>query len=226
MRDVDVRRVLLERLNNLYSDDRNTIIVEELGLCGGFVRVDVAVVNGCLKGYEIKSDRDTLKRLGRQAITYGKVFDSVTLVSGETHLAQASALLPDWWGIEVAQFDRQSGKTQLVPFRPEKPNPGIEPIDLARLLWRDEVLSVLDRIVPGHKLAQKSRKHLWKALVDAVPVDELKVIVRDGLRNRMRWRVVGKHTQYDERLQPCATSSDCLSQPARSRSHRYNHRPN
>jgi hypothetical protein len=225
MRDVDVRRVLLERLNGLYSADPNTIVVEELGLCGGFVRVDVAVVNGCLKGYEIKSDRDTLKRLGRQAMSYGKVLDTVTLVSGETHLAQAAALLPEWWGIEVAEFDEQSGKTHLVPFRSEKPNPEIEPIDLAQLLWRDEVLSILDRVVPCHNLAQKPRKHLWKALVEAVAVDELKVIVRDGLRNRMRWRVDGARTQNDGKSQPCATSSDCPSQRSRSRSHRYTHRP-
>ena len=42
-------------------DGKGKIDVEELGVCRGRVRVDVAVVNGTLHGYEIKSDRDSLR---------------------------------------------------------------------------------------------------------------------------------------------------------------------
>ena len=45
MRDADVRRVLLDRLNALYGTDPTTIVVKELGLQRGSVRADVAVVN-------------------------------------------------------------------------------------------------------------------------------------------------------------------------------------
>ncbi len=60
--DSDIRAVLRSRLFLKHPDEADTVVIEELGLCRGQVRVDVAVVNGLLHGYEIKSDRDSLRR--------------------------------------------------------------------------------------------------------------------------------------------------------------------
>ena len=102
MRDADVRRVLRQRLDASYGTDASTIIVEELGLCRGTVRADMAVINGILKGYEIKSDRDTLTRLANQAGTYNRIFDTLTIVVADRHLERTEQIIPSWWGIEVA----------------------------------------------------------------------------------------------------------------------------
>jgi pseudouridine-5'-phosphate glycosidase len=102
MRDGEVRQVLRERLNAIYGAEPTTIIVEELGLRCGAVRADLAVVNGRLKGYEIKSERDTLTRLARQCEVYSKVFDTVTIVVAERHLHGAVDVVPEWWGIDIA----------------------------------------------------------------------------------------------------------------------------
>jgi hypothetical protein len=48
-------------------------MLDEFGLEHGEVRVDVAVINGELHGYEIKSERDTLERLPRQVKAYSAV---------------------------------------------------------------------------------------------------------------------------------------------------------
>ena len=90
MRDADVRRILRDRLQatQVVSDDAR--LVEELGLCKGSVRADIAVVNGILKGYEIKSEKDTIARLKTQASVYSQVFDTVTLVVAERHLKKAT----------------------------------------------------------------------------------------------------------------------------------------
>src|SRR4029077_13805561 len=61
---------------------------------------DVAVVNGALDGFELKSDRDRLDRLARQSEIYGAVFDRMTLVVGPRHERQAARMIPDWWGLE------------------------------------------------------------------------------------------------------------------------------
>ena len=68
------------------QNDPQTLIVEELGIRQGAARVDVAVVNGSLHGYEIKSARDTLERLPKQSELYSSVFDTITLVTAENHL--------------------------------------------------------------------------------------------------------------------------------------------
>ena len=54
MRDIDIRRTLLASITEQHPFDDGTIVVEELGLCQGTARVDVAAVNGTIHGYEIE----------------------------------------------------------------------------------------------------------------------------------------------------------------------------
>jgi hypothetical protein len=58
-------------------------IIEELGVVHGKSRIDIAVINGLMHGYEIKSDKDTLQRLPEQMNMYNSVFNKVTLVVGK-----------------------------------------------------------------------------------------------------------------------------------------------
>ncbi len=90
MRDSDVRKALHSRVLRDHHNDPNTLVLNELGLRHGACRVDVAVVNGSLHGYELKSDMDTLERLPAQVGLYGKVLDKATLVVGARHAARLS----------------------------------------------------------------------------------------------------------------------------------------
>ena len=87
--DADIRPALRTMLLSQLGSEPDTVLVEELGLCRGQVRVDIAVVNGLLQGYEIKSDRDSLRRLGIQVVLYWKVLDRATLVVCERHIVEA-----------------------------------------------------------------------------------------------------------------------------------------
>src|SRR5438105_15140559 len=88
MNDSDVRRALhlTELVRHTDGDPR---VVNKLGLIHGEVRVDVAVINGVVHGFEIKSDADTLNRLQRQAAAYERVLDLMTLVAPMRHLELA-----------------------------------------------------------------------------------------------------------------------------------------
>ncbi len=66
--DSDIRPLLREWLRARHEGDPETVILDELGICRGRVRIDLTVVNGLLHGYEIKSDRDTLARLATQGV--------------------------------------------------------------------------------------------------------------------------------------------------------------
>src|SRR3712207_967810 len=81
-----------------------TAVCEEFSLNRGETRVDLAVVNGHLTAYEIKSDRDTLARLAGQMRVYNRVFDRLTLVFGWRLAAQALRLVPSWWGVRLAEW--------------------------------------------------------------------------------------------------------------------------
>ena len=82
LKDNDIRVTLIDELNRINAQ-HDYRIIEELAVCDGEARVDVAVANGRLCGYEIKSDADTLERLALQQKCYDKTFDTVSIVVGE-----------------------------------------------------------------------------------------------------------------------------------------------
>lgn len=188
MRDLDVRRVLDSELRRAHERDSATRIVHELGVCNGAKRVDVAVVNGSLTGFEIKAAADRLDRLPSQASSYSQVFDRLTLVVAERHLAGADALVPAWWGIQMAAQTAPGAQITLEAVREPEPNPGLDPVTLASLLWRDEALATLERrgLVDGFR--SKPRKLLWQRLADELPLTELAAEVRAAIKSRDGWR--------------------------------------
>src|SRR5438105_12527967 len=166
MRDRDVRAALHTFLQLEHAHElAETRILNELSLCG-MARVDVAVMNGELAGYELKSDRDTLRRLPAQIAVYSQVLDRATLVVADQHLEHGLEALPEWWGIMVASFER--GETHLVRLRPSLLNTGVCPERLVQLLWRDEALDELDARGLARGVRGASRRALAERLVTTV----------------------------------------------------------
>lgn len=183
MRDSDVRRAVLEWLAGEHAHEmERTRIVEEMGVWSGSVRIDVAVINGSLSGYELKSDRDTLERLPFQRDLYGQVFDYVHLVVGRRHVEKAKALLPDWWGIRLAVMT--SGVVELLPYREAVRNPAPDPYLVAQLLWKDEAINVLAAFGLDKGWRSKRIKLVHQRLAAELPFDELQEHVRGALKAR------------------------------------------
>lgn len=94
---------LVNHLRKNYDYDSTTEIILEHKLCRPSARIDVAVINGKLCGYEIKSDLDSLSRLMFQMPAYEHQFEELTLVTTELHLTNARKLIPKRWGIILAE---------------------------------------------------------------------------------------------------------------------------
>lgn len=90
---------LLNELRRVKRIGPNTVIASELPLGATGVRADLAYHARHLTGVEVKSDRDTLKRLHRQLPVYRQYFDRVILVVGTRHLDDAKAM--DLEGVEL-----------------------------------------------------------------------------------------------------------------------------
>ncbi|RUX03789.1 MAG: hypothetical protein EOS71_27185 [Mesorhizobium sp.] len=161
-----------------------TRVVEEMGVWSGTVRIDIAVINGELCGYELKSDSDTLNRLPYQVEMYGKVFDRMTLVVGSKHHKKASALIPTWWGCVVAEM--RDGEVTLKSKRQGRRNPKPDPFVVAQLLWKDEALAILER----HNLAKgwraKPAVEISQRLISTLSFQQLSDEVRAALKARQR----------------------------------------
>jgi hypothetical protein len=187
MDDPHVRAAFHKRVLQEHWKNPDALVIDELGICHGYARVDIAVVNGQMHGYEIKSEVDSLCRLGHQAHVYSAVLDRVTLVTHERHLDKALSLIPDWWGIKVASRGSRGG-ISFAPVRRAERNEGINPIALVEFLWRAEAVNALEKQGALGNLRGKSKSVLYERLLEVVSVDQLRGLVRYYLKARKNWR--------------------------------------
>ena len=195
MRDSDIRLALDKLLRERHTGELDTIIRHEVGLCAGKRRIDIAIINSEIIGYEIKSDEDTLNRLEGQAEAYGHVLDKAILVTTERHLGSAIRKLPDWWGVMIAH-DKHGGIC-LENFREPAVNDQHDAFSLAQLLWREEALEELRLRDKGRGLSKKARYYVWTALANIVSLNDLRSIVRTRLKARPVWPGGQSHGLYD-----------------------------
>lgn len=185
--DLMIRVLLRTILKAKHSKDKKVRIIEELGVHHGNARVDIAVVNGIMHGYEIKSDLDTLLRLPEQIKVYNSVFNKMTLVVGKSHLYEAIKMVPDWWGIIVAKADR-NGVTTFNTIREEENNTNQNKLSVAKLLWREEALGILEKMDEANGLHSKSRDLIYIKLSSALDQQTLNKKVRETIFFRTTWR--------------------------------------
>lgn len=185
MRDIDIRRHLESALVEVcQSWNEETLLIHELGLCAGSARVDIALVNGALHGFEIKSEADTLERLPSQIEHYGRVFDFVTIVASGVHIAAVERIVPGWWGITAARPGPKLRSIELGVIREGTSNPSVDAGAVAQLLWREEALEILTELGCVRGLRGKPRRVVWDALAARLAIDDLKRAVREKLKQR------------------------------------------
>jgi hypothetical protein len=186
MRDIDIRNKLSREMERKHRGT-DTRIVHELGLCQGMARIDIAVVNGTVHGYEIKSEQDTLVRLPGQVKIYSRTLEFVTIVTAPGHALKISNLVPTWWGIWIA--DEGGDGVRFEPEREPLPNPNIDAFALVQLLWREEAFQVLNERGLSRGLRSKPRGDLWRKLASELTIEDLAAVVRGCLKLRdAAWR--------------------------------------
>lgn len=206
MRDLDIRKALRSRLAILHQNDADTLIIEELGLEQGTSKIDMAVINGALNGFEIKSDRDTLDRLPLQQSVYSRVLDTVTIVAGFRHLDRIQASVPKWWGIAMAAAPE--GVVTLEFMRHPRSNPAVDPLALAKLLWRQEALEVLKELGLARGMSGKNCRDLWVKLAECSDACELGHHVRRIIKRRGDWRAAQRQARGNDWSPTSASPQD------------------
>jgi hypothetical protein len=116
---------------------------------------------------------------------YSTVFDRMTIVAAPRHITGAERRIPGWWGVSIV--DAEAGAIRQI--RPATPNPGADPLALARLLWRDEAAAIVT--ARTGKMTRSPRPVLWRHIVDVTTPDELRALVCVCLTNRADWRAAG-----------------------------------
>lgn len=144
----------------------------------------MAVVNSSFEGYEIKSDRDSLRRLERQVALYSKVLDRATIVVGERHLSSSLDMVPDWWGVLLYKSGSKASTIESV--RPPKDNVCLDSRALVELLWYSQAIGVLEERSAARGVRRKPRRVVWDRVCEIFETHEIAAKVRDGIKARKR----------------------------------------
>jgi len=168
----ELRKILERELTEYRSKTgKPADIFEELGVSHGRARIDIAVVNGVMHGYEIKSDKDTLSRLFDQMHEYNAVFDKITLVVGQRHLLDAIHRIPEWWGITLAKIDLNQRIVFYSIREAMQDDDAQVPVSIARMLWRAEALKILEERGAADGIRSKPRNVIYEKLADVLKDD-------------------------------------------------------
>lgn len=187
MNDRIVRKAFHTSVLKKAHSSSDTFVVDELGLKNGLVRADIAVLNGKLVGYEIKTEKDNLERLPNQVDVYSQVFDNAFLVVCEKHLNRAVELIPDWWGIYIIQ-NRSNESFSFKCLRKSKLNIHKSSYALVQLLWKSEALEVLNDTGKDFK-PNVTKQCLYDEIVSHYDSTSLSQITLQYLKKRTDWRI-------------------------------------
>jgi hypothetical protein len=205
MNDPEIRQCFHKKMLRRYHADQSALVLDELGLMHGAYRADIAIVNGKLIGFEIKSDGDSLYRLKKQIAAYNSVFDRIAIVVSERHRRDVTQKVPKHWGIVVSKKGKR-GAIHFKTQRKSKTNPHVDPMSVAQLLWKGEAIEILQQEGAPRHLLNSPRIKLYRRLSKRLPLETLKLTVRTYLKSRSNWRCLTQPFLYDDSCQPTAKS--------------------
>lgn len=196
--DIDIRKIVHQYLYLSYIHDPTTKILHEFSLPFGEAIIDIAVLNQSLVGFEIKSDFDTLARLPVQIGYYNQIFDKIILVTTKKWLSKTIDLLPDWWGIYLLVNNCSLLSNSITEEILYKSNDGIilkrvrEPQKNAKinleyrlqLLWKKELIKILELYCLPSKYRYKTKQDIRGILLDTISAEELKIWINFCIRQR------------------------------------------
>ncbi len=192
---MEIRQNLHRKRLRWQHVQKNTLVIDELGLNHGRCRADIAVINGHLIGYEIKSDNDSLRRLEGQVKSYNAVFDKASIIVGDRYINSIQNYIPEWWGVIISARGPR-GAVNFDIIREARTNKNTDPISIAQLLWRNEAIEILKENKVPNKILRQPHTVLYEYLVNILSICELKKAVRDYFKKRKNWRCLELPSRY------------------------------
>ena len=187
--DHEIRDALhRKKLKKYHQKSSETLIIDELGLLHGSNRIDVAVINECIHGYEIKSSMDTLKRLNGQLIAYTATLQKLTFVIAPKHVDELMNYTPTWCGVVVAEKGKR-GAINFKTLRSTKANPDFDIFSASHLLWKDEAQLILKAKGLSAKEVNVNRRALYELICNNLETKEIVSLIKQAFITRANWRV-------------------------------------
>ena len=185
IRDRDIREQIKDTYLKGFYDDPQSEVMDEFGIMWGESIVDIAVINGSLHAYEIKSEVDNLSRFSKQFNLYSKVFDYLNIITHEKNISILEKNYEmDGWGIYVVS--NIQGVIDIRKIKKPHTNPSVNIFSLCHILWKDEAISILETKGIRKGISNKNRKQLYEIICENIKPKEIKKHVRNKIKSRIR----------------------------------------
>lgn len=180
-KEKDIKAALIDWLyaRGLVSD---AVIVNEMTVASWSRRADIALANGKLHAFEIKSQVDSLKRLDGQIQSFAEHFDKVTVVAASKFIPEIMQEYPAEIG--VLEVIAENGSISLKQVRPGR----VSEVRSVKLLSTFITKSEISRLLKQNGInlpVDSSRQQLEGALV-SVPVKRLRAFVLESIKKKYR----------------------------------------
>lgn len=183
--DATIRAAIRKRLAARCADESDTFVVEELPVSRGDARLDLAVINDRIEGIEIKSSRDTLDRLLRQAAIYSEGMDRMSIFAAPNHLKVVLARVPNWWAVYEVNQGRRGGilisREQMGRLNPNCTSEG-----QIGLLEKGEIIGLLSR----HGMDRGYCSATWDILAGRALTNLSRKQIAEGVREQLKLRIL------------------------------------
>ena len=195
--DEEIRSALHKKKLKKYHDCPDTLVIDELGLAHGKNRIDIAVLNGFVHGYEIKSSKDTLSRLPAQFDEYRRSLEKISIVAAENHMDDLHEYSPEWCGLILATKGSKGG-VHFTNIRSATLNPEIDTFSFAHLLWKKEAIELLLDLGENPKELKGPKNSLYSKISSLISSRDLSKRIKELLIQRGDWRAEKLQFQYGD----------------------------
>lgn len=151
--EADIKAVVLRHLRAAGAIGAHTVIANEFAIGRTAVRADLAIMGSRFIGIEVKSERDSLRRLDRQVQVYREHFDRVIVALASKHLS--SSTLSTLEGLEVWEI----GPDGTISVASAPAQESASATSLMSLLTKEELHRATRLIKRCRSEAQKEAAH-------------------------------------------------------------------
>jgi hypothetical protein len=159
---------------------RDAVVINEMVVANWARRADIAVANGRLYGFEIKSAFDSLKRLPGQIESFRRHFDKVTVVAASKFISDISESYPP--DVGIIEVYLKADKVEFRQVRAGRIDEVRNSQYLASLITRVEIERLLKSECISFKVGA-TRKELLE-YVDLVSIKKMRSFVLCCIKER------------------------------------------
>lgn len=210
LREQDVKIALIDWLykKGMLSD---ATIINEMVVANWSRRADLAIANGSLQAYEIKSDFDSLKRLDGQLKIFNSSFEKVTIVCAPKFTSEVYKRVSSNVGIVEFQSDNSGVRFKVI--QKGRVCSRLNKVVYLGFLLKSELKDLLNQY--GIKISYDLHRDYLEVVASKLALNKIREFVITSIKNRYHATSNEFLSRLHSNQKICISDLDLLSKAKR-----------